>query len=1382
MFSRSVPNRQQSQGTSMVKKVLFIASVVIAVVCYIMIMNGQAQTHSASGELMIGQAEVQVAKESSLSQTFLKYFGSFTYVFPLLFVYIGYTFFIKNFTLKDIDLFKLSIKILGFNLSIIGFCSLFSILFSLQETGGGGILGDYINIMFKGLLGSTLFPILSILASLIGACLLLSLNPLSVTDLLGQKVSRAFNKKEEEQDTSSLKTHEEPIISPVSEEDIQNLKQKDTNEESANTSYNNPLFDENDVVAQKDNASQDNINEVNTQNTYDNFNNENYVQNEQFNENINNNDAYVNNTQAYTNNNVYDNNTYDNNSSFDNYAENTNLNQNIHNEANSNLNYQTHNNVYTENEVYTDENIKAPTTFIKSNENVFSNKEEAMPNNAYFNEQNTIDEPLEQINNIRSNDFDANLNLDNNVKAPQEETVIYESRSDLKEATIDPNDTRQSTFIVDRQALLEKQKKIKEEKERQERLRLEQERLEREQQEALLQAQLQEQKQKEEEERARLLQEAQDEEDGVVHTFIKENSPFAPKKETNNVEHDLLTAVQNEQAKALDAAINNTKDDTKENNEDSSSIDLSKVNSSLLNNENKENEVETKDEKEDKIQDEIKEEKVVSQIDEENKNTIASTLDAKDDATKETRTASIAMPSFASEAKDTPLVGIPSAAENNIFTQRLVENNDEGEVIDFEFEKESIGDPIEIKGALTDSFVSMDNQNPVNPQVEEEIVRPLISEKDAKYSYTNASRGVFNKDQELVNTTLNPSNNTLFSQNTNTQENINRYNTNANIVAKEDIKPNNDVDTKEKRSLTNTSFKEDSTNYLLGEATPYQSKENRDFYDDRDNRDNLNVNSQNSQTSNYPSYMSDPNVGGNLSQGPLSTTIKRTQGYIGSKTTPKKQYDDWRPSIELLTPGPGRIDTNKEELDAMASKIDTALRTFNVRAKVAQYLTGPVITRYDLLLEPGVRSSTITNLSVDICRMLMVPNVHVLEFIPGTPYVGIEIPNTQRQMITFYDVASKEEFTNSKALLPICLGCSVTGKPVVADLAAAPHLIVAGTTGSGKSVGLNTILISLLLKKSPSELRLLLIDPKRIEFSLYDNLPHLITPIITDVAEKSAAALNWCVDEMERRYNLLDRLNVRKYEEYNQVIKEANARGEKVMDPQWDPYSGVEQEELRPLPLLVIVVEEYADLILQTTGGGRKKSDNSPETAINRLAAKARAAGMHLILATQSPRADVVTSVIKTNMPSRMAFTVQSGIDSRIILDEAGAEKLLGKGDMLMKFTGVNQGAALRTHGAFLPNEDISRIVDSWIEKGGSPEYIDGVDETVAEELSLDGSLDSSPKLDEKFDQAAKFAREYYAQKQKYPPISDFQTMLGVGYPRAKKLVQQLTREGVITD
>lgn len=1375
MFSRSVPNRQQSQGTSMVKKVLFIASVLIAVVCYIMIMNGQAQTHSVSGELMIGQSEVQVAKESTITQTLLKYFGSFTYVFPLLFVYIGYTFFIKNFTLKDIDLFKLSIKILGFNLSIIGFCSLFSIMFSLQETGGGGILGDYINIIFKGILGSTLFPILSILASLIGSCLLMSLNPLFVTDLLGQKVTRTFNKKEESKDTSFVKTHEEPIISPVSEDDIKSLKHKEEKEsEVNNTSFNNnPLFDENDVVANKDNnnyTNQEDINTSNAQNLYDNFNNENYVQNEQFNENYNNNnDAYINNN-VYTNNDVY----AENNTSFENYVENPNINQNINNEVNPNNIYQAEDNIYTDNKVYTHENDyeEAPTTFIKSNENVFTNRDDIDSNNAYYNEQNALQENIsENVNNDFASNFESNSSINDTSTPIREEKVVYETRSDLKEVEIDPNDTRQSTFIVDRQALLEKQKKIKEEKERQERLRLEQERLEREQQEALLKAQLEEQKQKEEEEKARLLEESQDEEDGVVHTFIKENSPFAPKQEVNNVEHDLLTAVQNEQAKALDAAINNTK----EKNEDSSSIDLSKSNSSILNNVEKEGALFSKD---------LDTTSNTSTNEKQNIEPVVDKNKENQNLTTETRTASIAMPSFATETKkDAPLVGIPSAAENNIFTQRLVENNDEGEVIDFEFEKEPIGEPIEINGDLTDSFVSMETKNPINPQVEEEIVRPLISEKDAKYSYTNASRGVFTEGQELVNNNLNSSNNTLFSQNTNTQENINKYNTNANIVTNEETSKVDVDNTKANVShLTNTSFKEDNTNYLLGEATPYQSKENRDFYDDRDNRDNLNVNSQNSQTSNYPSYMSDPNVGGNLSQGPLSTTIKRTQGYIGSKTTPKKQYDDWRPSIELLTPGPGRIDTNKEELDAMASKIDTALRTFNVRAKVAQYLTGPVITRYDLLLEPGVRSSTITNLSVDICRMLMVPNVHVLEFIPGTPYVGIEIPNTQRQMITFYDVASKDEFINSKALLPICLGCSVTGKPVVADLAAAPHLIVAGTTGSGKSVGLNTILISLLLKKSPSELRLLLIDPKRIEFSLYDNLPHLITPIITDVAEKSAAALNWCVDEMERRYNLLDRLGVRKYEEYNNVIKEANARGEKVMDPQWDPYSGVEQEELRPLPLLVIVVEEYADLILQTTGGGRKKSDNSPETAINRLAAKARAAGMHLILATQSPRADVVTSVIKTNMPSRMAFTVQSGIDSRIILDEAGAEKLLGKGDMLMKFTGVNQGAALRTHGAFLPNEDISRIVDSWIEKGGSPEYIDGVDETVAEELSLDGSLDSSPKLDEKFDQAAKFAREYYAQKQKYPPISDFQTMLGVGYPRAKKLVQQLTREGVITD
>lgn len=527
---------------------------------------------------------------------------------------------------------------------------------------------------------------------------------------------------------------------------------------------------------------------------------------------------------------------------------------------------------------------------------------------------------------------------------------------------------------------------------------------------------------------------------------------------------------------------------------------------------------------------------------------------------------------------------------------------------------------------------------------------------------------------------------------------------------------------------------------------------------------------QNSSASNLPSYIKPEEE-------------KKPAATLSTVTVPHHSFGSWRPSFDLLTPSHNVKVTSHEDLEQMAGKINSCLASFKIKAQVARYSVGPIITRYDLMLAPGTKTATIINLSQDLCRELMVRSVRVVSNIPGTQFVGLEIPNPHRKMITLRDMADAGAFNHAKGTLPICLGSSVTGEPVMVDLAAAPHLLISGTTGSGKSAGLNCFLISLLMQKSPEELRLILIDPKRIEFSLYNNLPHLITPVISDVAEKTSAALRWCIDEMERRYALIEAIGVRKISEYNELIEEARASGRRVYDPAWTADMGGEPPVLAPLPSIVIVIEEYADLLAQTSG--RKKNvENSPEMCINRLAAKARAAGMHIILATQTPRADVVTGVIKANMPSRVAFTVQSKLDSTIILDEQGAEKLLGYGDMLCKFTGVNGGQTFRAHGAFLSNDDVERVVEAWKEHGGEPDYIDGVTDLPEEENDGD-DFSSEPKvvqLDKLFDQAAAYTREHYARKQKYPSISDFQSTFGVGYPRAKKIVAQLIREGVMED
>lgn len=519
----------------------------------------------------------------------------------------------------------------------------------------------------------------------------------------------------------------------------------------------------------------------------------------------------------------------------------------------------------------------------------------------------------------------------------------------------------------------------------------------------------------------------------------------------------------------------------------------------------------------------------------------------------------------------------------------------------------------------------------------------------------------------------------------------------------------------------------------------------------------------NSSSSNLPSYMA------GVTQAPAASFED-----TGSKalcTMPRHRYDSWRPSLDLLARSGSKVEIPPEELEKTAERINEVLASYGVKAQVADYLTGPVITRFDLELAPGVKSSAISSIETELCRNLLVPNVRVVPIIDGSSYVGLEVPNHQRQFITLADMASSREFEETKAVLPMCLGASVVGNPVVKDMAESPHLLVAGTTGSGKSAGLNTMLISMLLKRSPAELRLILVDPKQLEFSIYKDLPHLITPVITDVAEKTPIALNWCVDEMERRFKLMSLLGVRKLAEYNDLIRDEAAKGRSVPDPLWTAEMGGHPTALEPLPWIVVVVEEFADLMAQS--GRKKDKDGTPESLIARLSAKSRAAGIHLVLVTQTPRSEVVTGMIKANFPSRVAFTVQNRIDSTIVLDEKGAECLLGNGDMLYKFTGSS--TATRAHGAFTSNDDVKAVVDAWREYAGAPEYLEDV--IAVPEEPVEESADEKPqKLDEKFDKAVELVRELG----KAPTVSDLQSCLSIGYPRAKKLLRQLVLEGII--
>ncbi|HAR79570.1 MAG TPA: hypothetical protein DCR21_01950 [Succinivibrionaceae bacterium] len=541
-------------------------------------------------------------------------------------------------------------------------------------------------------------------------------------------------------------------------------------------------------------------------------------------------------------------------------------------------------------------------------------------------------------------------------------------------------------------------------------------------------------------------------------------------------------------------------------------------------------------------------------------------------------------------------------------------------------------------------------------------------------------------------------------------------------------------------------------------------------------------------TSNMPSFVepTPAEIPSELLIKPESAPLTKfpTRDSINSMiTAPSHIYDAWRPSIDLLTPSADPALVNEDEIMQMQERIDTFMRNFNIEAKVARHASGPVITRYDLSLKLGVKSASLRAYIQDLSRILMVRKIRMLESVPGSPYVGLEVPNAKRKMITLRDVVEQDPFRNTPKRLPLCLGVNSVGQPVVADLAKAPHLLIAGTTGSGKSAGINSILLSLLLKCSPSEMRLILIDPKRIEFSLYNNLPHLITPVISEV-DQTTAALSWSVDEMERRYKLIEALGVRQLSEYNAKIRSANEQGQQVYDPMWTADMGGDPPVLKTLPYIVIVVDEFADLMSVAGSGRGKKSDKNPENLIARITAKARAAGIHLILATQTPRADVVTGKIKANMPSRIAYTVQSSLDSRIILDEAGAEDLLGNGDMLARFMDLQNYSIFRAHGPFASNDDVKRIVNAWQTYGGEPEYVDGVTDVEDEEDDIpDMDAPNGPRAhDTLFDDCASYARQYKETKGKDVSISALQVQFNIGYTRAKRIMNNLQREGIVQE
>ncbi|MDR2248417.1 DNA translocase FtsK 4TM domain-containing protein [Acinetobacter sp.] len=477
------------------------------------------------------------------------------------------------------------------------------------------------------------------------------------------------------------------------------------------------------------------------------------------------------------------------------------------------------------------------------------------------------------------------------------------------------------------------------------------------------------------------------------------------------------------------------------------------------------------------------------------------------------------------------------------------------------------------------------------------------------------------------------------------------------------------------------------------------------------------------------------------------------------------------PGFELLD----KVDPNKkvnfteEQLSRLSELLEIKLQEFNVKAQVVEAQPGPVVTRFELDLAPGVKASKVTNISRDLARSMSMASVRVVEVIPGKPYIGIEVPNSAREMVRLIELLETPTYRDPSALISMAMGKDISGNPVLTDLAKAPHMLVAGTTGSGKSVAVNSMILSMLLKYTPDQLRLILIDPKQLELANYNDIPHLLTPVVTDMKD-AVSALNWCVNEMERRYKLMSFLKIRKLSDYNRKVEEAIANGEDLIDPTWKPSDSATQERaprLIPLPSIVIVADEFADMIMQV---GKKA-----EEMITRLAQKSRAAGIHLLLATQRPSVDVITGLIKANIPTRVALRVNSKIDSRTILDAGGAEDLLGHGDML--FLGPGKIEPERVHGAFISDDEVNRICDAWRERG-EPDYVDEILTPYDEEPTSRGfeEGDGGSDRDALYDQCVSFVLET-----RKASTSSLQRKFSLGYNRAARIIDQMEENGIVS-